>query len=393
MISLSSRGLTALVAVAACTAVAAGAALVVQACLPDLPGAPAPAADGGTCGNGYVDLDKHEECDPGPGAADGAGGCNAGCTMDCPGGYVWPGNYHCYFVSTPSNALLPNASCPEPSHVVTYASEAEVDAVYSYLALYDAGAGAKKDDPYWVGLTSAQQYASIVDYEPGWDTHCPGCFAHTLDAQAPFPPFDAGLEAGPEFCVASLPDSDAGSWVQYPCSKAPGTRTICEREPVGTDVRACDAGQYCIQVVATYMKKRYVYQQAAVTADQAVKNCAAIGGRLVVLQSRDEREQLWRQLSMVAPIAPTAVWVGLSVADAGAPDGGTTWVWEDGTVLDDSPNAYPPPWGDNEPHQNGSLTRAFMGYVMMSRDNTLAHNVAGNFLRNGLPSTVCELPP
>jgi hypothetical protein len=381
--------LTALVALAACTAVAAGAALVVQACLPDLPGAPAPTTDGGTCGNGYVDLDKHEECDPGPGAVNGAGGCNAGCTMDCPGGYVWPSNHHCYFVSTPSPQLLPT-SCAEPSHVVTFASESEVDAVYSFLALFDGGM--RKDDPFWVGLSNELAYVSLVDYEPGWDPRCSGCFAHTDDAQAPLPPFDAGPDALAEGCVASPSQPDGGSWVQYPCQRMPRTRTICENEPVGAQWKPCDAG-VCIELVITYLKKRYVYQPAPVMADQAVHNCEAIGGRVVVLQSRDEREQLWKQLSQFN-VPPTAVWVGLSVSDAGAPDGGTTWVWEDGTILDNSPNAYPPPWGDNEPHPNGSLTRAFMAYVMTSRDNTLAHNITGNFLKNGqLPSTVCELAP
>jgi hypothetical protein len=385
VVGFSLSGRTALVVLAACGG-AAAVALGVQACLPDLPGVKAQQAEagpGGFCGDGYVDLDRGEECDPGPGAIDGgSGGCTSGCMMDCTDGQlVWDQNNHCYFTSGTSPALEPN--CTGLNHVVTFASESEYDEVKQFFAFGDGG-----ETPFWVGLTSSQRYAAIIDYEPGWAPSCSGCYAHTDDARAPLPPFDLGFDSGRlENCVAAVPD--ASSWQAYPCSGMPRTRVICEREPIGTQTKQCDAG-FCIDLVITHKTKRYVYQPASVTAPQAVKNCAAIGGRLLVLDSRDEREQLWRQLSLLdAP--PTAVWLGLTVLDAGGPDAAATWVWDDGTVLDDSPDAHPAPWGD--PHGFATFGRAYLAYVQQARDNTLAHDDGYGLAKGQLPSAVCEVAP
>ena len=105
-------------------------------------------------------------------------------------------------------------------------------------------------------------------------------------------------------------------------------RVLCEREPVGVHWTTCDAG-ICIELVATHATKRYVYQDGLLPPEQAEAQCHALGGSLVVLQSRDEREQLWLELTRL-PVAPSRIWIGLA-ADAGtdAEAGSLSWVWDD----------------------------------------------------------------
>ena len=147
-----------------------------------------------------------------------------------------------------------------------------------------------------------------------------------------------------------------------------------------------DAGISCFELAWTAGSKRYVYLHNAAPSDtldgSAEETCASLGGSLVVLQSRDEREQLWRAVGGTQ--AQSAFWIGLSI-----PEGGSSWVWDD----DASDDAYPSPWGIRMPREPGG-TRAFLfqnGGTPPAVDDTLARNGTG-----AAPSFypfVCQLPP
>jgi hypothetical protein len=372
---------------AAACAGALGAVVAAVACIPDLQD-PATAADSGDdagpvtpCGDGIVDLDA-EQCDPGkPLPPDGSfAGCTGTCRMDCPpGGFVWPRNQHCYFkagvrqsiqqvAATECANSLPNTR----THLVTFASEEEFEAVVGGI---DAG-------PFWVGLLAntsvqANTYTSAQQYEPGWSPVCSGCFAHTDDASVPL----GGTQD--QGCVEGFPELDA-SWRQYSCNVPDAGKliVICEREPNGTTARACDGG-FCFEIPATYGIKHYLYvAKPAATADDARQACAARGGSLVVLESSEEREQIWYELSRLPSLNlfnyPN-FWIGLSLADGGG------WIWDDGTAAD----AYPSPWATLQPNvQAPDTTNAFLLQNPSQYDTTLA-------LLN-VPTTqqpyVCQIP-
>jgi hypothetical protein len=382
-------------------------------CIPDLPadratseagigveGGGLPDADAGfdagpvsLCGDGYIDLEAGEQCDPGPGATSLTGVCSAKCQMECAAGFVWSRNNHCYWYwadAGTTTVLDPNAlsACDSlAGHVVTFASEAEFEAIEQNLQL------PKTDPPFWIGLGSmdGRSYVSdsIAPYEPGWDPTCPGCYA-ALNSDGMIPRYldtDGGLSS--QACVAAFPDGLDSLWHQRPCSGVK-TRVLCEREPVGAQYSPCEAGM-CLDLVATWANKRYVLSTVATTADVAEQSCAALRGRLVVLQSRDEREQLWLQLSRAAPTV-SRVWIGLSLQDGGllGDSGSSQWVWDDGTAVE-APDAYPPPWGDRQPAAIGSTPRAYLRAFMGEIDDTLARNDEPVQTIQTMPY-VCELP-
>src|SRR5579859_1656065 len=216
--------------------ICAGSVEMAGACIPDLPPdqmVPSPVANRGICGDGYIDLDAGEQCDPGvPDSA--TPGCSNRCTVTC-SGLKWSVNDHCYELtlgllsSLPDQASARCAGFRGLGHVVTFASARELDAVTRYLADADAG-------PFWVGLWQAQdRFNSVNPYEPGWSPACPGCYAHTQDPKAPLPRSPETL-ADPKAlaCVEGLLDSAKGPWVQYPCSGTDaGLRVVCEHEPEG----------------------------------------------------------------------------------------------------------------------------------------------------------------
>ena len=172
---------------------------------------------------------------------------------------------------------------------------------------------------------------------------------------------------------------DAGSWQQYACSDAGKLRVVCEREPTGAQSERCDGG-VCIDLVWTHAQKRYVYVPTAKGADEAEKICGDSGGTLVVLQSRDEREQLWHELTrMTGNKVPGSFWIGLSQR-------GGAWVWDDDAGVD----AYPSPWGEKQPAGNG--THAYLIQTLTPPapvDSTLAK--ADVSVTNTLPF-VCQVP-
>jgi hypothetical protein len=323
----------------------ASAMVAAGACIPDLPQdqtVPPPPAHVGTCGDGYIDLAAGEECDPGvPDAA--SLGCSDRCKVTC-SGLKWALNDHCYEVmSATAGSLQGEASsrCANfrgAGHVVTYASERELDAVSRYLTDADAG-------PYWVGLWQApERFNSVNAYEPGWSPTCPGCYAHTPDPKTALPnspeaiadPMAAG-------CVKASPDSTKGSWVQYPCSGAGPLGVVCEHEPEGVHSTTCEAGT-CIALVATYATKTYVYESPPLAWTDAETHCHSLGGTLVVLDSRDEREQLWRELSLLR-VSPMRIWIGLAPVTSPDESDASIWTWDDGADAASRPS----PWGIGQP--------------------------------------------
>ena len=400
-------------AVVAACGVAGGAIASVASCIPDLPTASRAsdagvlAAPAGYCGDGYIDPAAGEECDPGvtPGDA-GIAGCTANCKIDCSGGWIWDKNLHCYQVvgtawSVQNGAFgyrsavdLCQGRGLSNAHVVTFASDDEFQKVTAAL---DAGT-------FWVGLKlGSPGYTSFAPNEPGWSTSCSGCYARTMGPDAGLAPYLDGStppDAGPVACVAA--SSQPGQpWEQYPCEVTPNPRratpldVICEFEPVGRRSMPCEAGT-CIDLVATHGSKRYVYQEKLASAESAEAACSALGANahLVVLQSSDEREQLWRELSQVLS-QPRAVWIGLAQVQVGTtrrPQ--TAWQWDDGQPV----QTYPSEWGDLQPIPSRfanfayatTTTRAYLQHPSLAPyDDTLAHN---DNVSVSPMAYVCEIP-
>ena len=311
------------------------------------------------CGDGVVQLSMGEQCDPGPSAGDaGANGCGADCRMQCDGGFVWTGNNHCYLEQAAAESIMVAAGrCGVANpHVVTFASYEELGAV---AVAIDAGA-------FWVGLQPDDLqtgYYALAAFEPGWSTTCPGCYARTSDPTQALPG-DGGL------CVRGFADLSR-SWEEIACADGGYHRLICEREPTGRQSTLCEAG-VCIDLVITSGMKHYVYVRDVASADDAEQHCRSLGGTLVVLQTRDEREQLWKELARLPGVpTPLAIWIGLSVVDGGSPEAGP-WIWDDDAAAD----AYPSAWGDLQPF--GRQTRAYLyqngGATPQLLDDTLGRN-------------------
>ena len=224
------------------------------------------------------------------------------------------------------------------------------------------------------------RYVATAPNEPGWSPECAGCFAHTDDPAAPLHvPRDVEAGAG---CVVSTYVAGATppipTWDQHPCDSALPVHVLCEREPVGVHSRPCDGG-VCIDLVYTAKKKKYLFVAAPMAARDAEGYCVARGATLVVLESRDEREQLWRELGQLGQV-PVRVWIGLATDDAGS------WAWDDGTPVD---AAYPPPWGVRQPLPEGG--QAFLQYDPNGTiDETLA--MTATDVATALPC-VCQFRP
>jgi hypothetical protein len=336
----------------------------IVSCIADLPPdrqAPA-SASASTCGDGIIDLTRNEQCDPGTGASEaGARGCSADCKVQRPGGFVWDHNDHCYrlaqpvartFSSTGNNSATSLCANVPNGHVVTFASDEEYAAVEDYAA--EAGAGL-----FWVGMWQAPgRYVSVSADEPGWSPACSGCYAYTPTPTAELPKASALAPDGG--CV--MADLRRTTWLQFPCTTVQDPRALCESEPAGHHFASCDGGgDTCIDLVITHGRKQYVFVNHKSTADDAAAYCATLGrGTLVVLESRDEREQLWHEL---AALGASQVWIGLTRGDAG------TWTWSDG-MEPDATLPYPSPWAILEP-ANG--THAYLD-LRPGIDDTLAHS-------------------
>lgn len=326
-------------------ALGAGAGLVF-ACLPEL--SALKGAEGTTdagdettavepvnpCGDGFIDDDAGEECDPG----DASTTC-VDCKVVCPAGVKDDASLHCYFVAGDA-ATFPNAvsSCTG-GHVVTIGSEREA-------ALVDSIASA----PYWVGASyqgALGGFGATVTTEPGFalDGGCTGCFARPL----------VTTDAGGECVIAS-----DGGWAVSPCFDA-SAATICEREPGGQRSFFCQ-GPYCATVNGVAKRYLVFLKSLARTATEAAAACAEFeGGRLAVFESREEREKVVQEILGLGVEPPFEAWIGLA-NDAGS------WTWDDGVSADDG--GRPLPWGAGQPSTNAG--RAFMRINPAFYDSQLA---------------------
>ena len=348
---------------------------VIASCLPDL--APvAPVAP--LCGNGIIDDDAGEKCDPG----DGAVGCSSTCLINCgDGGFIDPSTNHCYFLlsssqASNSSAINTKSGCPSPeagvAHVVTFVSDNErktvTGAPLSITGLVDR---------YWVGLHfytmvdgGPREWVSENPVEPGWagDASCPGCYANVPPSADGFRGLD---EAGTaEECVVALKNNPAASWSGMSCLEF--SHVICEREPPGSRAQPCNGGDWCIQLKATYGTKSYEYHPDQVGPTVAERTCkspdAGTAGKLVVFETPEEREQLLHELLNLpgGTAAPSQFWIGLSRAEG--TDAATPWTWDDQQPL----TAYPLPWGIGAPETPGGV-RAYVNQDGISPDTQLAH--------------------
>ena len=321
-------------------AIATGVAEV--ACLPDPDRAAADAGNTpdartpGACGDGFIDpsIDgSAEECDPGASGGD-TPGCSPSCRVQCDGGVIDPVTKHCYFrlsrTTAESDGRSACGSMQLRSHVVTFAGDDEV----GFIA--DAGFA----PGFWVGLNyfgSHLGYLSEGDSngEPGWNypsnsAACPGCYARTgSTTDSYFPPL--GAEGGPmPECVYA---DSLTEWHHSPCSGAPPRDTLCEREPPGTRATVCNGG-ICITVAQTQGTKRYLFVPSDTTADDAKGSCEALSGSLVLFDTREEREQLTREIAKYTGEVGASFWVGLAANAAGA------YVWEDGKPDSARPSLF-----------------------------------------------------
>jgi hypothetical protein len=390
------------------------AGLYVVACIPDLPDLPdlpglpdfPPDSDGGAndastpqpptpvegsspesapppqrCGDGFIELRLGEQCDPGKALLGDAGTafCSASCQMICPdGGFMWSLNNHCYTLSGEATSLVEaGALCAPGGHVVTFVSDDEFNAVTGALGRSD-DAGAYF---FWVGMRAHQigdnHYDSVVlpRYEPGWSPDCSGCYARADYDAGDFAHGDAGIGGD---CVRSRASPSAAVWDKYACVDAPKLRVICEHEPEEMQLLPAK-GLYYFSLRSTYPTKTYVYDPTPTTEAKAEATCVSHKGRLVVLQSRDERDELWDQLTHTTE---THVWIGLATSDGG-------WAWGDGTPSDD-PDAYPSEWAIGEPSEGGTR-RAYLALTNIRPvDTTLAHTNLQ--LLPPDPGVVCQFP-
>jgi hypothetical protein len=366
------------------------------ACLPDLDRTPLPAAaEAGpvvlpknACGDGFIDTTApagslpdggvaYEECDPGAGGA--VAGCTDGCRLTCDGGVVDPRTQHCYFALSPQtheNDAV-GACGPFRAHVATFVSDDEVALVR------DAGFGS-----FWVGLSyvsslAGYQSVEVVNGEPGWNYPsngpvCAGCYARIDPTSFPyFPPL--GPDAAtpdPLDCVTS---ADGGAWTAVPCnSPPPSPQTLCEREPPGSRASVCNGG-ICVTLAAT--SKKYIYVPTETAADDARTFCRSLAnGNLVLFDTREEREELVRELArFIGPGEEVDFWIGIAAGEGGG------FVWDDGKPETARPSA----WGFDA----GAASTSARAFVSVQGKNPIDQGLAHADPGTSSYPFVCEYGP
>jgi hypothetical protein len=116
------------------------------------------------------------------------------------------------------------------------------------------------------------------------------------------------------------------------------------------------------------------------TAQQAFDACQYLGAKVVVFETREEREALARELLSFLKTSPVPkIWVGLSRASGFSKNG--AWTWADGGPLD----AYPLEWANAQP--NGGGAWAYMALSLTTYDVQLVQVDDGT---QKLPY-ICEL--
>jgi hypothetical protein len=342
------------------------------------------------CGDGVIELDAGETCDPLQGSSPYCSkDCHVVCDKPDGGAAVKLGlNDHCYLLfpgetdQADAGGICKNVG----GHIVTFAGQEELDEVVGYDT---TNPSLDVDQPFWVGLQRHGQtgapYFSVNPPEPGWapGRACPGCYVPGGGNPEELPVADAG-DAGPLACMSATSQS-------RPRAQASGCNAraavVCEREPVGSITVPCpsktkDVGK-CFDLVATYTADKHYFFSGTLQQDNPVaaesycnNNCGGNGspsGNLVVLQTPDEREQLVAELSQLGQISAeenSKFWIGLSV-QAGT-DGGLEWQWDDKTFL--SMSGYASVWGAGGPLGPPPL-KSYRAYLALSTlyDVGLAH--------------------
>lgn len=369
-----------LAAACAASVLAAG----VWACLPEL--APlGPATPAAYCGNGVIDVARDagttEECDPSSADA-GVKGCSAICTIECPGGITDNRTGHCYFLGGDGGGVVTyeeaKSHCrDEGAHVVTFASDEELRRVRDWYAAIPGAEVA-----FWVGLTvvaeGAPYYTASNADEPGYaipGQNCAGCYGRPQGSTGYFAQLLVPDGGGPPVGRACVTASKTEvPWYQATCSLPKIGQTqlkaaiVCEREPPGARAQPCDGGM-CLEHPST--TKKFLYVSTPTKASEAAAFCKKVnGGSLVMFDSREEREELGREIAHVALRGGPRVatfWIGLSkVADA--------WSWDDGAGVDSRPTV----WGDREPIAAPAGAHAYLQLGLDDDyDTTLAHADTG----------------
>lgn len=341
------------------TAAAVGIACV-WACLPNLEITPT-SQPASFCGDGIINPDAGEQCDPGDAHTSACEDCGVSCVV---GTFhvVNPTSHHCYFYVGPGSLTTAAASCEgNGGHIVRFVSQGELDLVASVTPA----------SPFWVGLkedtstkSSPRWLPSELTSEPGTSAGCAGCFAEDDGGAIP-----ASLAYGAGNCVIATLDASV-PWTQSVCESNTtgfGRETMCEREPVGTRTTSCPYGA-CFTVAATVTSKRYVLLGSSVDAVTAFAQCQTVGGQLAVFQSREEREQIGYEIGRQTVIDAGAsdYWIGL------AADGGV-WAW-------DGPEGglEPPPWAVNEPQLGGSRAYVIVQPGTLASELALVENGGGS---------------
>lgn len=367
-----------------------GLVAAASACLPELSplttfGDAEASAPATGCGDGIIATnddggDAGESCDPGGNSS--AVGCSQSCSIDCTG-VIGPSG-HCYFLADPSDYEKALTNCSNAGgHVVTIGSEAEAALVNG---LTDGGA-------YHVGLLLDDRF-SLVAYktpseveEPGWphdQSSCPGCFAAGADDAGRFAALDPDSGTDHRCLVATL-----GGWLQIPCSQSdPRVATICEREPLGQRSQSC-GGPLCTTLSSTAGRKRYVISISPANAEQADQFCRGYpNGSLVVFESREEREELARELRLLFPANQQhpvlTAWIGLSKKN-------DAWLWDDGVDTADA-GARPAPWANAQPAPDGK-GHAYMRLDINAFDTQLAVATSDDHDANEPRLFVCQRSP
>jgi hypothetical protein len=345
----------------------------------DVDGAPPPR----TCGDGIINVDAGESCDPGKVGEAGVAGCTQACAAKCEG-IVIGASGHCYF-GLPNPLPFEDAerACVNRrAHVVTFASADEFTIVAKKIPL---PASAQN---YWVGLkalagdTMLARFLSATEDEPGFapSARCPGCYGNvgTRAPESTFPRLSP--DGGAASCVVSPRRFVPGDpWFRAQCSTPQSV--LCEREPVGTRAYPCARGT-CVQLARTEATKRYLYVPIRKIAVDARRSCKQLAsGRLVAFGSSDEREELFRELARAGALdAMREFWIGLAFdADAGV------WRWDDGIPATTDDRI---PWADGEP-KSSAVDRAYAARVTGEYDTQLARSASGDA---SLPF-VCEYAP
>jgi hypothetical protein len=316
---------------------------VAFACLPDLEVAVVPTA---TCGDGVVDLEQGEACDPGD-AGTPVVGCAPTCQIDCEGGAIDPLSNHCYFwIDGVDSILEAITDCNNANaHLVSFVDLQELQFVVSNGRNLP---GAPDSGATWLALTKGQlDDAGIQTYLtlggvdlPGWSASCAGCFALADGGDADLPLGGAS----PQDCV-NWRRSTTASFTQGVCTLTTTGPILCEREPAGAFASPCDdaSSDLCIEVPRTFAAlphKKYVFVSRAVDFANAASDCITRGGMLAHFESSAEREEVIGEIvNVVGDQQVFNVWIGLSFDDEGG-----AWTWLDGT-----PATAVPLWADGEP--------------------------------------------